>query len=207
MDPSSSSNRLRDEVSAAPIARAREASRNGDCTICGTEVELAAGLVRCAQGCDTEPESDTRAAVRFGFRGYPDQMRYLPASKEPKVKARDQSTVPPVDRVLGGLTAAGCGWRGGRDVDSWAAECPTHDDTRPSLLIRRNHDGSVWLKCWAGCSKEGILAALGLEWRDLWEASDRDYDRAKPNVRPLLPPHLRRAMQDLLRRDDERRAA
>jgi hypothetical protein len=105
------------------------------------------------------------------------------------------------------LNAAGCDWRCSRDVDQWVAQCPTHDDSRPSLVVRRNHDGSVWLKCWGGCSKEGILAALGLEWRDLWEASERDFDRAKPVVRPLLAPHLRRAMVDLLRLDDERRAA
>jgi hypothetical protein len=64
----------------------------------------------------------------------------------------------------------------------------------------------VWLKCWAGCSKEGVLAALGLEWRDLWDAAERDSGRrdVKP---PLLPGHLRRAMEMLIGADDERRAA
>jgi hypothetical protein len=182
-DPSSTSNRLRDEVSAAPSC-ARE-SQN-----------------------ETEPERLERQFVRSVFNQPGDaQMPYRPASLEPKLKPRDPATVAPIDRVLRALNAAGCDWRCSRDVDQWVAQCPTHDDTRPSLVIRRNHDGSVWLKCWAECSKEGILAELGLEWRDLWEASERDFDRAKPVVRPLLPPHLRRAMVDLLRLDDERRAA
>jgi hypothetical protein len=183
-DPSSTSNRLRDEVSAAPSC-ARE-SQN-----------------------ETEPESLERQFVRSVFNQPGDaRMPYRPTSLEPKLKPRDPATVPPIDRVLRALNAAGCDWRCSRDVDQWVAQCPTHDDTRPSLVIRRNHDGSVWLKCWSGaCSKEGILAELGLEWRDLWEASERDFDRAKPVVRPLLPAHLRRAMVDLLWLDDERRAA
>lgn len=216
-DPSSTSNGLRDAVQAASLrARGsqnetdrREPSKNGDCTVCGTEVELpATGMVRCPNGCATEPEIDERGIVRYAYRAEEyERMRYQPASHARKVRPRDPSTVPPIDRVLRALNAAGCDWRCGRDVDQWQSQCPTHDDNRPSLVIRRNHDGSVWLKCWGGCSKEGILAALGLEWRDLWEASERDFDRAKPNVRPLLAPHLRRAMVDLLRLDDERRAA
>jgi hypothetical protein len=55
--------------------------------------------------------------------------------------------------------------------------------------------------------KEGILAALGLEWRDLWDAAEHDPGRRHATrQRPLLAPHLRRAMEELLRMDDERRA-
>jgi hypothetical protein len=116
---------------------------------------------------------------------------------------------PPINRVLSALLAAGCTYRPApNDLDSWQANCPTHDDGKPSLNVRRNHNGSVWIKCWGGCSKEGILAALGLEWRDLWDAQEQDSGRAsKLFVKPFLEPHLRRAMEDLIRMDDERRAA
>ena len=116
---------------------------------------------------------------------------------------------PPIDRVLAALLDVGCTYRPAPgDVDSWQASCPTHQDTRPSLNVRRNPDGSVWLKCWAGCSKEGILAALGLQWRDLWDASEQDAGRmGQPFVKPFLPAHLRRSMEELIRIDDERRAA
>lgn len=119
-------------------------------------------------------------------------------------------TSPPIDRVLAALAEAGCAYRPSpRDPDVWQATCPTHDDHDPSLQVTRNRDGSIWLKCWSGsCPKEGILAALGLEWRDLWDANEHDAGRAcQPFVKPFLPAHLRRAMEDLIRLDDERRAA
>jgi hypothetical protein len=153
----------------------------------------------------TGPESIERQFVRWVYSGPEyEHMPHRPANLEPR--RRPSGPLPPINRVLFALTGAGCDWRPSTaDVDSWQAQCPTHEDTRPSLLVRRNGDGSVWLKCWAGCSKEGVLAALGLEWRDLWDAAERDYGRrdVKP---PLLPGHLRRAMQDLLSAD-ERRAA
>jgi hypothetical protein len=168
-----------------------------------------------------EPESIERQFVRHVYAkdcqlpsgpldGDPKE-RYVPASQEYRMLEQRRKSSgyeqPPINRFLAALRAAGCEYRPGRDVDSWGAQCPTHDDTRPSLQVRRDHDGTVWLKCWAGCSKEGILAALDLEWRDLWENSHHDHDRARPYIKPLLPAHLRRAMEDLLRLDNERRAA
>lgn len=152
-----------------------------------------------------ESESTGRQFVRWVY-GDDCQLPYRPASHEPKLRRSNSDTDPPINRVLGALNAAGCSYRPSTtDVDSWQSHCPTHQDTRPSLSVRRNYDGSVWLKCWAGCSKEGILAALNLVWRDLWDASEHDPGRAKPFVKPLLPAHLRRAMEDLLKADDERK--
>jgi hypothetical protein len=153
-----------------------------------------------------ETESLERQFVRWIYRDNTyEHMTFKPQNLEPR--RRPTGPLPPINRVLFALTGAGCDWRPSTtDVDSWQAQCPTHEDTRPSLLVRRNGDGSVWLKCWAGCSKEGVLAALGLEWRDLWDAAERDSGRrdVKP---PLLPGHLRRAMEMLIGADDERRAA
>ncbi|GAB4334147.1 MAG: hypothetical protein Kow0099_06130 [Candidatus Abyssubacteria bacterium] len=47
-------------------------------------------------------------------------------------------------------------------VNRWLALCPAHDDTRPSLSVGRGHDGTLLLKCFAGCRFEDILDALGL---------------------------------------------
>lgn len=154
-----------------------------------------------------EPESLTRMALRDAYGDQAD-LPYLPASREPKHRPQHGYSQPPINRVLSALLAAGCTYRASStDVDSWQANCPTHDDGKPSLHVKRNHDGSIWLKCWSGCAKEGILHALGLEWRDLWDASEHDSGRRKVFVKPLLEPHLRRAMEDLIRMDDERRAA
>jgi len=51
--------------------------------------------------------------------------------------------------------------------DSWTGHCPAHEDRDPSLSIRVTSEGRVLLYCFAGCPFEAILAALGLEARDL----------------------------------------
>lgn len=195
MDPSSSSNRLRDCSTSRSVAHTREAKP--------PIIDPNTGQFTPDTG-ERERESDNRQFVRWALGGCPD-MPHLPASREPKRKHQPD---PPVNRVLNALLGAGCTYRPARSVDEWEAHCPTHEDSKPSLVVRRNGDGSVWIKDWAGCSKEAILDALGLEWRDLWDASENDYgrrDALKP--KPLLPAHLRRAMEDLLRLDDERRKA
>ena len=50
----------------------------------------------------------------------------------------------------------------------WLACCPAHDDKNPSLSIREADNGTVLLKCWAGCSAAEITGAVGLELRDLF---------------------------------------
>lgn len=48
------------------------------------------------------------------------------------------------------------------------AQCPAHDDGRPSLSVRAG-DGQVLLYCFAGCTTEGVRVALGLSWGDLFD--------------------------------------
>lgn len=48
--------------------------------------------------------------------------------------------------------------------------CPSHNDRHPSLEVWENPDGSAGVKCYAGCSTEQVLAAIGLEPRDLFPA-------------------------------------
>lgn len=52
--------------------------------------------------------------------------------------------------------------------NKWVARCPAHRDKTPSLAIKESADGTVLLKCWAGCSAADICAALDLELRDLF---------------------------------------
>lgn len=60
----------------------------------------------------------------------------------------------------------------------WIALCPAHGDRNPSLSVRELEDGKVLLKCWAGCSAEEIVSALGLHLRDLFP------DNRPPSYRP-----------------------
>jgi hypothetical protein len=52
---------------------------------------------------------------------------------------------------------------------SWKALCPAHEDREPSLSITEGEDGRALLKCFAGCDAENIVAALGMEMKDLFE--------------------------------------
>lgn len=113
---------------------------------------------------------------------------------------RRRDNMPPIDRVLGALGSLGLTVKTheGRP-DSWSAQCPAHDDRDPSLSIDRRHDGVIGLYCWAGCETEHVVASLGLEWGDLWEDSERDFNRADgPPLPRAIPVHLQQAMRALL---------
>ena len=55
-----------------------------------------------------------------------------------------------------------------REGVEWKALCPAHADKNPSLSIRYV-DGKTLIHCHAGCSSEAVLAALGIEARDLFD--------------------------------------
>lgn len=73
----------------------------------------------------------------------------------------------------------------------WQCRCPTglhsHADRNRSLSIGESEDGWVVMKCFAGCSRDEILSAMGLRVRDLalngfnrnpdWEKRKRDTDK------------------------------
>lgn len=65
----------------------------------------------------------------------------------------------------------------------WVARCPAHADRHPSLSIRELADGTLLLKCWAGCGAADIVASVGLGLADLFPA--------KPENRPPLRPRER----------------
>jgi CHC2 zinc finger len=69
----------------------------------------------------------------------------------------------PVDLVLERLE--GVKQRG----EDYQALCPAHHDHEPSLSVSEGGDGRALLKCFAGCDTEDVVAALGLEMRDLFK--------------------------------------
>ena len=56
--------------------------------------------------------------------------------------------------------------------DGWIARCPSHDDSTPSLSLTSRDDGTVLLKCHAGCDAAAIVEALGLSWSDLFPSGE-----------------------------------
>lgn len=55
-----------------------------------------------------------------------------------------------------------------RGPGQWSACCPAHEDRSPSLSIRERDDGALLLRCWAGCTVESIVGAVGLGLADLF---------------------------------------
>ncbi|WP_409302886.1 AAA family ATPase [Pseudomonas sp. KCJK8993] len=50
----------------------------------------------------------------------------------------------------------------------YMARCPAHQDNSPSLSLSRGNDGRALVHCYAGCETRDVLAAVGLELRDLF---------------------------------------
>ena len=52
--------------------------------------------------------------------------------------------------------------------NAWKARCPAHRDRSPSLSVRALDDGRVLVHCFAGCTIEAVLGAVGLEFDALY---------------------------------------
>jgi hypothetical protein len=55
-----------------------------------------------------------------------------------------------------------------RGSGRYSTLCPVPVDRAPSVTIRTAEDGRVLVHCFAGCSVESILRALGLGWEALF---------------------------------------
>ena len=83
----------------------------------------------------------------------------------------------PVDLVLDALRDAGSRVQSaGRD--RWVAQCPAHDDRRPSLSVALADD-RVLVHCFAGCPMPEVLDCLGLAARDLFPDAGSRPGRAR----------------------------
>lgn len=68
----------------------------------------------------------------------------------------------------------------------YMACCPAHQDKRPSLTIAETDAGVVLIKCWSGCGAAEILAAVRLEFSDLYPPRTDSHGK-KPVKRPWNP--------------------
>ncbi len=76
-----------------------------------------------------------------------------------------------VDR-LSGVRPTGAG--------RWIAKCPAHADRGPSLSIRELDDGRVLVHDFAGCGAADVVAAVGLELKDLFPEQPAEH-RCRPS--------------------------
>jgi len=61
-----------------------------------------------------------------------------------------------------------------RNGSGWTALCPAHADTNASLSISESPDGKILLHCFAGCTPEQIVAAMGLKMSDLFSREHKE---------------------------------
>lgn len=94
------------------------------------------------------------------------------------------TTARPIDRLLPRLD----GIKPMGDA-RWLALCPSHVDKRPSLSVRETDDGTLLIKCWAGCGVAEIVGALRLHLRDLFPAKPWTPGQQRRPLRRRWFPH------------------
>ena len=61
--------------------------------------------------------------------------------------------------------------------NQWLAKCPSHDDRQASLSVSQASDGTILIKCFAGCTAEAIVERLGLKMADLFIPKEKPTSR------------------------------
>src|SRR5437764_15054591 len=97
------------------------------------------------------------------------------------VMSAAETSSPALDNVLAHLKGVRPSLRG------WKACCPAHADREPSLSSGLGEQGQVLLKCFAGCSLERIIEAMGLTLTDLFPEGTSATERTSSNARHHSP--------------------
>jgi len=67
----------------------------------------------------------------------------------------------------------------------WVASCPHHADKSPSLALSEKDDGRILIHCFAGCSVQEVLGAIGMEFGDLFpDVEGHHHPKVKPRFHP-----------------------
>lgn len=76
-----------------------------------------------------------------------------------------------------------------RNSAGWMARCPAHDDGTASLSIREGDAGGTLLRCFAGCSFDRIVSAIGIEVGDITPERERRSPRQIVAAYPYQDSH------------------
>jgi hypothetical protein len=85
----------------------------------------------------------------------------------------------------------------------WQAECPAHDDRKGSLVVTAG-ETSILFKCHADCNSGRVLAALGVEWREMFYGSSAPQAGGAVNIANVKPAPT--VLSQPSRRRDDRNA-
>jgi hypothetical protein len=81
------------------------------------------------------------------------------------------------------------------------ARCPAHGSKRGTLSVKELQDGTVLLRCHAGCAIDDVLHAAGLTMRDLFPNRDAQRDRERFTTRRRFVQAPRRTVLEALDRE------
>lgn len=82
-----------------------------------------------------------------------------------------------------------------KNGNDYVACCPAHEDKSPSLTIAEKEDGRILVHCFAGCSADEVVGAVGLELKDLMPETPL-YHRKNPDRVPFNPYDVLAAVRD-----------
>lgn len=94
----------------------------------------------------------------------------------PKCDPVQGSEGAPLQGALSKIAAA-TGFQPKQCNGFYMGRCPAHNDTNPSLQITEGRDGTVLLRCFAGCTFNEICAASDIKTRDLFSKPARGKSR------------------------------
>ena len=63
--------------------------------------------------------------------------------------------------------------------EGYKLSCPAHDDRRSSFVISQKSDGTILVKCFAGCSTQDICNAMNITMKDLFPMKPQGYRHGK----------------------------
>jgi hypothetical protein len=82
----------------------------------------------------------------------------------------------------------------------WVACCPSHKDRTASLSVRELDNGTLLLHCFAGCSVDAVVTAMGLRMEDLFPPRESTPGTGRqPERKPFSARELLDAMSSEMR--------
>jgi hypothetical protein len=101
-------------------------------------------------GCEAvQLEVPMRVDLKFG-KSWGDDKHKWDALGNHEGEAVKMSAAETIAKALGGH----------KNGNGWTAQCPLHDDQKPSLSISSGKDGKVLVHCHAGCNQRDLFIAI-----------------------------------------------